>query len=204
MNPNDEPPIQKSGHSCLIALALTAVVIAVSVALINSDLKEGVRHFERKKAERRTESFEKVKAGDDGNGIIVFQDPRLIEMLAGDDDCIKNLKRLNLSSVDLNGPQTASAGKLVNVNKIAFYDCVGPEELLKAMKGSPSVEELSFDTTLVSDDGVRMLATFPNLKKVYFSYVNEQSREKLLRETLPGVEIEIEELGKGPEALDAR
>jgi hypothetical protein len=64
------------------------------------------------------------------------------------------------------------------------------------MKGSHSIEELSFDTTLLSDEGMKLLASFPNLKRVHFAYIREPSKAKSVREALPGVEVEIDEVGE--------
>jgi hypothetical protein len=86
------------------------------------------------------------------------------------------------------------------VKRIVFYSCGGADDLLHAMKGMPSVEDLYFEVSGLSDDGVRVLGTFPNLKKVHFEQVIDREREKLLRDTLPGVEVEI----PYPEAAEPR
>jgi hypothetical protein len=195
MSAPNESATNGLGRGCLIALAVAMAFVVGIVTLISSRQKAANPDFERKKAGWRTESFQKVKAGDDGNGIFVYLDPRLIEMLANDADCVANLATLILNMADLSGPQTASAGRLVNVKKVVFYDCAAAGNLLTAMKGLGSIEEIAFDTTQLSDADVRLLATFPNLKRVHFAWVNDPSREKLLRDTLPGVEIQIDESG---------
>lgn len=190
MNPPNDVHRMRLGLGCLIAIAIAVAVVVGIAAMMSTAQKAARRDSERKMTEWRNEAFQKVKSGDDGSGVEVYRDPRLIEMLASDADCVANLTTLNLSMVDLNGPQTAAAVKLVNVKKILFYDCRGPESILTPMKGSGSIVEIGFDATLLSDDGVRLLAHFPNLKRVHFAWINEPAREKLLRDTLPGVEIQ--------------
>jgi hypothetical protein len=190
--PND-PPRKGSGWGCLIAVLVAVAVIVAVGAMIASARKSSRLAFERKKVAWATERFEKVKAGDDGSHTSVFLDPLLIEMLANDAECVANLTTLNLSSVDLNGPQTDAAEKLVNVKKVVFYDCDGAGRLLTALSGLESIKELSFDTTQLTDDDVPLLATFPNLRRVHFAWVNSPAREKLIRDTLPGVDIQIDE-----------
>src|SRR5262245_9060931 len=114
MDISDPTPKPNATRGCLIVAVVAGLVVAGLGTVVYLKLLANEREFERKQAERRVESFEKVRAGDNGEGIPVFLDPRLIEMLASDPDCIANLTTLNLSTVDLNGPQTASAGKLVN------------------------------------------------------------------------------------------
>jgi hypothetical protein len=155
------------------------------------------KESEQRRAVELAELVAKVKAGDDGSGIRVSRDGRLIEMLAGDPECVENLTSLRFDMANLSGPEVASAGKLVNVEKITFYSCYGAENVLSAMKGSAALEELGFDTTGLSDDGIQLLASFPNLRRVYFAYIHEPSMAKLLRETLPGVDVEIDEVGEG-------
>ena len=141
--PND-PPRKGSGWGCLIAVLLAMAVIVAGGAMIASARKSARRDSERRKSERETESYQIVKAGDDGSRISVVQDPLLIEKLANDADCVANLTTLNLGMVDLNGPQTDAAGKLVHVKEVVFYDCDGAGRLLTAMSGLESIEELSF------------------------------------------------------------
>jgi len=192
MSVPDETPRKGSGWGCLIAVLVAVAVIVAGGAMIAAAQKSSRLALQRKMAAWATERFQKVKAGDDGSHTAVFLDPLLIEMLANDADCVANLTTLNLDMVDLNSPQSDAAGKLVNVKKVSFYDCDGRRRLLTAMTGLESIEEVSFDTT-VTDDEVRLLGTFPNLRRVHFPWVNSPAREKLIRDTLPGVEIQIDE-----------
>jgi hypothetical protein len=184
------PPRASSGRGRLVAAATVALVLVGLGSAVYLVLQSDQREFDRRQAVRRSESVEKVRAGDDGSGITIF-DPLLLEMLASDTDCVANLTTLCFSMADLSSREVASAGKLVNVKKIVFYSCHGADDVLTAMQGLPSVEELYFEVSGISDDGVRRLAAFPNLRNVRFEQVIDEQREDLLRETLPGVVIEI-------------
>jgi hypothetical protein len=97
-------PEQRSKQGCRIAFVIGAAVVVGLGLAVRSRHEASRREFERKRAEGRDEFFAKVKAGDNGDGSFVFLDPRLIEMLASDADCMANLTTLNLSSVDLTPP----------------------------------------------------------------------------------------------------
>jgi hypothetical protein len=164
MRDPDSTFVRTYRRGCLFALALAAVVVAGLVVAIRVQFQRSREELEREKAQWRQEALEKVRAGDDGGKIHVFLDARLIEMLANDPVCVRNLKNLFCDMADLTGPQTAQAAKLVNVRTIGFYDCKGVDNLLAALRGMPSVEEISIEGGDLSDDGIRLMASFPNLR----------------------------------------
>jgi hypothetical protein len=179
-----------SSRGCLLAALVLVVLLVGGGVALYLKARDSRRRFEEHQAAHRQEEFDKVKAGDDGRGIFVFLEPKLTEMLASDPDCIANLKVLHLVSVDTSGPESAAAAKLVNVREVGFYGG-NADPILAAMKGSPALEAVNFEVSGLSDEGVRTLATFPNLKKVLFQQIVAPEREVMLRKTLPGVVIEI-------------
>jgi hypothetical protein len=134
--------------------------------------------------------FNRVKGGNDGANV-VSHDPELVEMLAADPVCVANLKTLYFAEIDFAEPGYAVARKLVNVNCLGMVSCRNSDRLLAAIKGMPSLEEIFFETSLLSDEGVAILASFPNLKKVHFEQVVSDAQEQLLKATLPSIELEI-------------
>lgn len=181
-------------RSCLAAIVIVGLIMAAIGAAgfwaLTKAAERSRKEFEQNQAERRVEYFGKVKAGGDGSRISIM-DPLLLEMLAEDADCVANLTELSLAMVDIAGKPSLAAKSLVNVRKIVFYDCVGADELLRALQGSAAVEDIYFEQTYLSDDGVQLLATFPNLKEAHFEDVTDASREKLLKTALPDVNLKI-------------
>lgn len=174
-------------------LAMAGIVLAILGLMVGGVFMLAQRErveSAKQRAAKLAEEFENVKGSD---SVRVFLDPTLIEMLAGDSESVQNLTELDLSMVDFRGHNMAAAKKLSNVKRMTAYSCHDMENLLSAMQGSPAVEELYFDSTAISDDGVQLLSTFPNLKKVYFGYVGDQDRIDLLKSTIPNVTLEIAE-----------
>lgn len=190
-NASADLPSKNSARGRLIAGAIVASVLAALVIAVQFKMRSDQRHFELRQAEEREKSVRVVQAGDDGENVVVFLDSRLIEMLAADPKCVANLKTLRLDMADLSGPETAAASKLVNVRRISFYNCTAANNLIAVMQGSSAVEEIRFEVTSLSDDGVRLLGTFPNLRRVHFQQIVDAERVKLLRRSLPGVELEL-------------
>lgn len=120
-------------------------------------------------------------------------EPEVISKLAKDEESVEELVELNLSSIDFHDVDMTAARNLSKIKTIYAYDCTDIENLLSALQGSTSLEELSFDSMLLSDEGVQLLATFPNLRKVHFTYIADKNRVDQLRAAIPNVVVEVEE-----------
>ncbi|MBL9161936.1 MAG: hypothetical protein JNL18_04250 [Planctomycetaceae bacterium] len=120
-------------------------------------------------------------------------EPEVINKLAEDEESAEALVELYLSSINFRDVDVASVNKLANVKKVCVYSCSHAENFLRALQGSHAIEELSFDTTVLNDDGFQLLATFPNLRKVRFTYIADKNRVDQLRATIPNVVVEVDE-----------
>jgi hypothetical protein len=160
---NSSPPPQANClKGCLIAFICgTILLVAAGYGLYYLD---EYRHNVNV-TERCTRFFNMVKAGDDGRMIFVI-DPLLVEMLASDEQCIANLTYLRFVDADLSDPRYEAVAKLKNLRTLHFYSCYNSEKVLAAMKGMPSVEEITFETMRGSEERERLLKTFPNLKRI--------------------------------------
>jgi hypothetical protein len=183
------PPNSGCSRGCLIVTAIALVLIALLVVLAIRARKQVALQREAMRAKWRQQAFDAAKAGNERP--LIFGDAKAIEMLAGDADCIRNVTHLQLSNVSFENVDLSAAHKLVNVRSISFYDCAHTEKLFSAMRGMPSIEGIGWESTYVSDDGIRSLAEFPNLKRVRVEDIVSDARERLLRETLPGVALNI-------------
>lgn len=135
-----------------------------------------------------------IKEGHDGSGIVIL-DPVLIEMLASDKECIANLKKLSVLSLNLSDPRISAAAKLKNVKSIDILSSSHPDKLLQAMRGMPSVEEIYFETSYLPHNAIDILADFPNLKRIILGdQIVSQDLEILLKERLPGIRLDIPDL----------
>jgi hypothetical protein len=191
-----EPQAAGEGRSCLAAVVIVGLIIgAIGTACYWALAKSAERshkEFEQRQADRRVKYFNRVKAGEDGSRMSIM-DPLLLAMLAGDAECVANLTALQFSMVDVSGAPAAAAKSLLNVREIRFYDCGGADDLLRALEGSPAVEDVLFEMA-ISNEMIASLGTFSNLKKVeIFGYRVTAKQETLLRQTLPDVEIVIDD-----------
>ena len=133
--------------------------------------------------------FSTVKEGEHRVSVL---DAQLLPMLAEDNDCIKNLKELCFAMVEITPEHAAHVARLVNVRSIHFYDTRGADFVLEYSRNLP-IEELSFDSTPLSHDFLRILTELPCLKKLYFGYELGPHELVILQALPPGVAVETGE-----------
>ncbi|WP_425398697.1 hypothetical protein [Aeoliella sp.] len=117
----------------------------------------------------------------------------IIPAIAADEACCKNIQSLYFWLLDMDYDPNfdySPIQKLENLREIHFY-CTYSEDVLKAAEGMESIEELGFELSGPSLEGIDLLASFPNLKKVTFEQVMSREEIDKLEATLPGVELGI-------------
>jgi hypothetical protein len=179
-----------SGFPALGCLIAFGVAVALLGALLVAGMILGPRAEQKQRAARVQAQFNEAKGR---SSVYVFMQAEVIVKLAEDAESVGELVELNLSSINFHDIDMAPAGKLSKLKTIYAYDCTDMENLLSALQGSTSIEEISFDSMLLSDEGIQLLATFPNLRKVYFSYIADKKRVDLLRATLPNAVVTVEQ-----------
>ena len=187
------PPMageEDSGFPIRGCLLVAGVVVVLLGALLVAGMILGPRAAERQRVARVESLFNEAKGR---SSAYVFMEAEVINKLAEDKESADELIEFNLSSIDFQGVDMTPVVKLSKLKTIHAYDCRGIENFLSALQGSPSIEELSFDSMLLSDEGIQLLATFPNLKKVYFTYIADKKRVDQLRAAIPNVVVEVEE-----------
>lgn len=188
----DKDTSDLSTRGCIVIAGVIVVLLGVSfvgLAIL------GRNATERQRVARAADQFDKAKGRSSAH---IFMEPQSINMLAEDQESIERLVELNLSSINFRDSDMTSVSKLANVKRVHVYSCSHLENFLRDLQGSQAIEELSFDTTVLTDEGIQLLATFPNLSKVHFEYVPDQRSADLLKSTLPDVKLEIAEIGQSP------
>ena len=187
--PNANPPDSASrplrqglGCATIAALICGAVLLATRYAREQSRLA-----FEREQAQRRQEAFEKVRSGDHN---IFVDDAELLQMLANDAECVKNLTEVVFFMADLTPEYAEHIARLTNVRSIGFYDTDGADYILQHA-GELPIEELSFETTPLSDDSLRNLSKFSKLREVHFEQVLDRDAIAILETLRPEVAVRI-------------
>ena len=177
--------------------SLKGVCGVVAVAIIAASFAFESRRAARRSDEARAEylhqcsqrEFEKVKAGQ--QDVLVFS-PELIIMLANDQQCIQNVKRLQLFGCDLRLPGYEHIQKLSNVRHISFDESRNADAILPLLKSMPSVDSLYFYAVRVTDEMQTQLAAIPTLKTVGHGSIERKDAEALARK-LPNVAVEMDD-----------
>lgn len=185
MADNDTSDIPTRG--CVVITGVIVALLGVSFAVL---IILGRGASERQRAARVESQFNDAQ----GRSVAhVLMDPEVINKLADDEESAEALVDLSLSSINFRDADVASVRKLAKVKKVYIYSCSHAEDFLRALQGSHAIEELSFDTTVLNDDGFQLLATYPNLRKVRFTYIADKNRVDQLRATIPNVVVEVDE-----------
>lgn len=183
----DEEEFSFPTRGCLVIAGVAVVLVS---ALLVAGMILGPRAEERLRAATVARQFNEARGRSSAH---VLMEAETINKLAEDKKSVEALNELYLSSIDFRDADITSAGKLVNVRKIYVYSCSHVEDFLRALQGSRAIEELCFDTTVLDDGGFQLLATFPNLKKAYFSYIADKNRVDQLRAAIPDAVVEVDE-----------
>ncbi|MEM6328904.1 MAG: hypothetical protein AAF790_01515 [Planctomycetota bacterium] len=171
------------------------MVRVVAVALVagwwfllswTARLSEG--DFERQQAERRQAHFNQVKQGEDTAEIVM--DAELLPLLAGDADCIANLKYLHFQMVGVAPEQAELVSRFSNLKEIHFYDTNGADLVLRSAHGLP-VESLSFMSTYLPVGALQGLPNFANLKTVRFETAVRPEQLEVLESLPDRITVEI-------------
>ena len=118
-------------------------------------------------------------------------DAELVAMIADDPDAVKNAATLVFSDVDFSDERFSRVAELAHLENLGVYSCKAPEKLLVHLQSVPSIRKIFFETSHLSDEGVRLLGTLPNLRQIHFEQVMSSHQIELLKATLPNVELRI-------------
>ncbi len=172
---------------CLLAIAVIAIILPLAIRRARQQTR---LESERQQAEWRQMWFMRVKQG--GPAVSVL-DAQLLPMLAEDNDCIRNLKELHFAMVEITPENAAHISRLTNLRSISFYDTRGADHVLEHSRDL-RIEELSFDSSPVSQDSLRIVTELPCLKKLHFGHALGPDALTILKALPPGTAVETEEV----------
>lgn len=170
---------------CYMLLFVVAVLSILVYGCYRSEI-ERMADLDQRTDKMRQELFEKVKHGNSTPWVL---DAELLSMLADDPDCVRNVTSLQFSMSDLSDSRFRRTREFHQLRGINFYDCRNTDNVLEAVNGMPTIITVYFEVSVVTEDGIRLLATLPNLKKVQFEQIMPPSEVGLLRKLLPNVEL---------------
>ena len=91
--------------------------------------------------------------------------PKFIDDLLADPACAANIRDLYLGD-DFSDSRLARLRELPNLKCIVFLFADNADAFLEHLRGTATIEELTFDRSLVASRGIEALASLPNLKSL--------------------------------------
>jgi len=176
----------RATYSCVGAFAVAVGLVRAVLMCAYVARKQLSEDIARDQQERRLRMFADVQSG---RSDVSVSDAALIEMFANDPKCVETLTLVHFFAADLSDPRFRRVADLVNVNEMGFYDCENADNVLAVSKDMNSIQTLSFEVTRISDQSLRSLAEYPNLKKIRFEQVMADKTIAWLNELLPNVNV---------------
>lgn len=91
---------------------------------------------------------------------------------------------------DLADSRFRRLAELNNVVHVGFYECQNADNVLLVAKDMDSIQSIRFEATRISDQALRSLGEFPDLRKVHFEQVVADETIEWLNELLPNTTVE--------------
>ncbi len=108
------------------------------------------------------EQIENIKQ--DKTNCLIQPDPQFIDELLADETCASKIHELILGS-DVSNPRLTRLKELPNLKNITLLSAANPDQFLKVFRDSAAVEQLSLVYCKPSHQGIKYIASLPNLKK---------------------------------------
>ncbi|MBA3482347.1 MAG: hypothetical protein H0T51_11075 [Pirellulales bacterium] len=188
--PDPTPPVSapSASRGVLLSLFIVAAIIGAAGALLYFGARLNRQENDRRADDRRRNEFAAIKEGPDDE--ILIYDAELLAMIVADPDAAERATSLVFSDVDFSDERFAAINKLVRLQNVGVYSSQNADALLKYVEGMASIERMWIETSPIQDDGIRLLATLPNLKKIHFEQEMSAKQIELLEKTLPKVSVD--------------
>jgi hypothetical protein len=122
---------------------------------------------------------------------LVQPDPRFIDELLADVACASKVRDLYLGA-DVSDPRLGRLRELPNLKSVVLLSAIAPDEFLKELRGSTTIEELSMVFCIPSHRGVEHIHKLPKLKR-FGLCINRLNRGdwESIRKALPGCQCNL-------------
>ncbi len=187
-DPTPRAPSPSASRGVLVSLFVAAAILGAAGVLLYFGARLNRQENDRRTDQRRQNEFAAIKEGSDDE--ILIYDAELLAMIVADAAAAERATSLVFSDVDFSDERFAEISKLNNLQNVGVYSSQNADALLKYVQGMASIERMWIETSRLQDDGIRLLATLPNLKKIHFEQVMSTEQMELLEKTLPKVNVD--------------
>jgi hypothetical protein len=159
----EDRELVRSDVSCFAWVCVFVLVGCISLSLSLMAL----RYWCTEKEEKATrgllaEQMKELKRGD--VDCLVQPDPRFVDELLADMACASKVRTLYLGT-DVSDPRLGRLRELPNLRSVVLLAADEPDEFLKTLRGSTTIEELTLVFCSPSRQGIEYITSLPNLKK---------------------------------------
>lgn len=175
-------------HKSLAILSALAAIVALFAFAISHQQQLEKERLAEITSDWAQKNYQELKRN--GRTDTSINSPEHMLLVANDAECAQRLTYVHFDMTDLNASEFSLVQKFSNLKKLSFYDCDGINTLLGYVANMPSVNEVHFDYMRPSDELLKRLGAFPNLKRLLFNYIDSGDLEAIKR-ALPNVQVEI-------------
>lgn len=187
-DPRKPAAAPSTSRGVLLSLFVAAAILGAAGVLLYFGARLNRQENDRRSDQRRQNEFAAIKEGPD-NEILIY-DAELLAMIVADADAAARATSLVFSDVDFSDERFAEISKLKNLQNVGVYSSQNADALLKYVEGMASIERMWIETSPIQEDGIRLLATLLNLKKIHFEQEMSAKQIELLETTLPKVDVD--------------
>jgi hypothetical protein len=187
-DPTSPASAPSASRGVLLSLFVAAAIIGAAGVLLYFGAHLNRQENDRRAGERRQNEFAAIKEGRD-NEVMIY-DAELLAMIVADPDVAEHATSLVFSDADFSDERFSKIRELKGLVNVGVYSSQNADALLKYLEGMASIERMWIETSPIQDDGIRLLATLPNLKKIHFEQEMSAEQIELLEQTLPNVSVD--------------
>ena len=187
-------------RGCLKSLVLPAVILVLFVIGLPFLREQQQLALERRNVERRQKSFDAVKRGEPR---VLIMDPKLLQMLADDADCVANLRELDFSMTKITAEDASHVSRMSNLELLNFYDTHGADFVLENARELP-IKKMGFEMARLSKDSLRSLSDFNELTEVHFEHVMFPDEIEILKALPTRTKVQIPHPSENEPGLEKR
>jgi hypothetical protein len=182
------PSARSSPAGALRGVAIGLALLAAAVLMLYYGSRLNKQEDQRRLGERRQRDLTSIKEGR-GDETFIY-DAEMLALIVADPDAAASATSLVFSNVDFSDQRFAEINRLERLQNLGVASSANVDALLAYMQGMPSIQRMWIKASPLSESGIGLLASLPNLKQIRFEQAVSAEHVELLETTLPEVKID--------------